>query len=122
MSVEALPPPRTVEEALGRVHDPCSVAAGRPKTLIEMGLVLDWRWTAPGQLHVDLCVTFAGCTMAPHFVEAARRELMRLEGAERVELEVDTNFFWTPERMSGEEPPRGTPPEPQAWRKVASGR
>ena len=119
----ALSPPRTVEEALGRVHDPCSVAAGRPKNLIEMGLVLDWRWTAPGRLHVDLCVTFAGCTMAPHFVEAARRELMRLDGVERVELEVDTNFFWTPERMSGEEPPRrGRPPEPQAWRKAVSRR
>ena len=110
-------PAASVEAALGRVHDPCSVAAGRPKNLIEMGLVLGWRWTAPGKLHVDLCVTFTGCTMAPHFVEAARRELLALPGVSEVELEVDTNFFWTPERMTPDEAPaRGTPPRPQEWR------
>ena len=115
---EALAPALSVEEALGRVHDPCSVAAGRPKNLIEMGLVLGWTWDGPGALRVDLCVTFAGCTMAPHFVEAARRELLRMEGVRTVALDVDTNFFWTPERMAAEEvPPRATPPEPQAWRR-----
>ena len=117
MTARALPPARTVEEALGRVHDPCSVAAGRPKSLIEMGLVLDWRWTAPGALRVELCVTFTGCTMAPHFVEAARRELSRMAGVETVELDVDTNFFWTPDRMAPDDAPRrGDAPRPQAWR------
>lgn len=117
MSAEARAPAQSVEEALGRVHDPCSVAAGRPKSLIEMGLVLGWTWTGPGRLHVDLCVTFAGCTMAPHFVEAARQELLAMEGVAEVELEVDTNFFWTPERMAPDaEPRRGAPPRPQAWR------
>ena len=117
MSAKALPPAQSVEEALGRVYDPCSVAAGRPKSLTEMGLVLGWEWTAPGRLHVDLCVTFTGCTMAPHFVEAARRELLRVPGVQTVELEVDTNFFWTPERMAEDEAPRrGDPPRPQEWR------
>jgi metal-sulfur cluster biosynthetic enzyme len=119
VSGAALPPARSVEEALGRVYDPCSVAAGKPKSLIDMGLVLDWSRPRPGALKVDLCVTFTGCTMAPHFVEAARRELLKIEGVETVEIDVDTNFFWTPERMSADEAPPedASPPEPQAWRR-----
>lgn len=89
-----------------------------------MGLVLGWEFDGPGSLKVDLCVTFAGCTMAPHFVEAARCELLKIEGVERVDLTVDTNFFWTPERMSAdpEAPAGAAPPEPQEWKKKTSRR
>jgi metal-sulfur cluster biosynthetic enzyme len=116
-------PAKSIEEALGRVYDPCSVAAGKPRSLIDMGLVLGWHVTGPGRLHLDLCVTFTGCTMAPHFIEAARRELLQLEGIEAVDIEVDTSFFWTPDRMSPDpEPPAGAePPEPQAWRRRVGG-
>ena len=106
-----------VRAALARVHDPCSVAAGRPTSLIDMGLVRGWTF-ADGHLAVTFCVTFAGCTMAPHFVEAAARELAAIEGVERVSTAVDTEFAWTPDLMHGERP--AMTGRPQAWRERTS--
>lgn len=101
----------SVRAALAHVHDPCSIAAGRPTNLIDMGLVLDARM-AGTTLHITFCVTFAGCTMAPHFVEAARVELLKIEGVERVEASVDTSHIWTPRPLIA------LTGEPQAWRKA----
>lgn len=94
MSLDAL-----IRQKLDAIYDPCSVAAGRPKGLLEMGLVLDWAFTAPGRLNVRFCMTFTGCTMAPHFMEAARESLETLPGVSAVETELDTGFLWTPDRM-----------------------
>lgn len=102
-----------IEAALSRVHDPCSVAAGRPKSLLEMGLIRNW--TLEGShLDVRFAVTFAGCTMAPHFMEAAREALLEIPEIESVSVAVDTDFVWHPGLMRGEPPAlTGTP---QAWR------
>ena len=102
----------TVRTALAGVHDPCSVAAGRPLSLVDMGLLLSWRIEA-GTLHATFAVTFAGCTMAPHFLAAAEVELRKLPGVEHVIATVDTGFAWTPDLMPAPTPMRGTP---QAWR------
>lgn len=99
-----------VTAALSQVYDPCSIAAGRPTSLIDMRLVLGWTFEA-GTLTVTFGVTFAGCTMAPHFTEAAARKLAQLPGVERVETVVDTSHIWTPPTRI---PMRG---EPQAWRR-----
>lgn len=85
---------------LDRIHDPCSVAAGQPKGLVAMGLVLGWDWPAPGTLRVRFCITFPGCTLAPHFTEAARNDLLAIPGVAAVEAVVDTGFLWTPGRMA----------------------
>jgi metal-sulfur cluster biosynthetic enzyme len=95
---------------LDRVHDPCSVAAGRPTSIRAMGLVRGWRLEG-GVLTVTFCVTFPGCTMAPHFTEAAREALAGLPGVERVETVVDTSIEWIPPPLRA---PEG---EPQGWRK-----
>lgn len=98
-----------IRAALAKVHDPCSVAAGRPKSLLDMRLVLGW--TLKGStLDVTFCVTFPGCTMAPHFTEAARAELLRIDGVDAVRLRVDTEHIW--QGIPAVEM-RGTP---QAWR------
>lgn len=102
-----------VRAVLGRIHDPCSIAAGRPTSVLDMGLVLGWALDG-GTLTVRFCVTFPGCTMAPHFTEAAARDLAALPGVTRVETLVDTTHQWPglpPVRMTG---------TPQAWRKRAA--
>lgn len=107
-----------VRAVLARIHDPCSVAAGRPLSLLDMGLVLGWSLSGDGVLTLDLCVTFPGCTMAPHFAEAAARDLATLPGVTRVETRIDAAFAWKPERMRAPAPAmRG---QPQAWRNRAA--
>jgi metal-sulfur cluster biosynthetic enzyme len=69
-----------IQDALGRVLDPCSVGAGNPISLLDMGLVRDWRVTAAGDVHVRMCVTGPTCTLVPHFTGQARTELERIEG------------------------------------------
>ncbi len=83
-----------VRAVLSRIHDPCSVAAGRPMSVIDMGLVLGWQLDADGLLAIDFCVTWGGCTMAPHFLSAAERDLGDLPGVARVEARVNPDHIW----------------------------
>lgn len=101
-----------VRSVLGRIHDPCSVAAGRPTSVLELGLVLGWVLER-GVLTVRFCVTFPGCTMAPHFTQAAARDLAALPEVGRVETVVDTGWEWVPP------PPRAMQGQPQEWRERA---
>lgn len=89
-----------VVEALHRVFDPCSVAANAPLSLIDMGLIRDWRIDRDGNLTVRACVTSACCTMAPHFVRAAEEQLAKIPGVTSARVELDPAFLWTPEAMS----------------------
>ncbi len=102
-----------VRGVLSRIHDPCSVAAGRPVSVLDMGLVRGWA-LEEGTLIVTFCVTFAGCTMAPHFAQAAADDLAKLPGVARVETVIDTDFVWTPEMM--EAPSVTMKGRPQEWR------
>lgn len=106
-----------VRGALATVYDPCSVAAGRPLSLVDMGLLVDVQLAA-GTLSVRFAVTFAGCTMAPHFLRAAEAELAKLPAVERVVATVDTAAVWSPDRMPVPPPMAG---RPQAWRTLVLG-
>lgn len=104
-----------IQAILGAVHDPCSVAAGRPMSVLDMGLVLDWDLEGD-HLSVRFCVTSASCSMAPHFTEAAKQELLKLTGVESVDVVIDTDHLWLPEQMK-QQPKIEMIGEPQAWRK-----
>lgn len=82
------------------IYDSCSVAAGTPVSLYDMGMVDGWTLSADGVLTVRLCVTFGACTMVPHFVRAAEETLSRLDGVRKVDVAVDTSILWSVERMS----------------------
>ncbi|MFL0670224.1 MAG: metal-sulfur cluster assembly factor [Erythrobacter sp.] len=103
-----------IRSVLGRIHDPCSIAAGRPVSVLDMGLVRGWVLDEGGVLTVTFCVTFAGCTMAPHFAQAAADDLAKLPGVERVETVIDTTFVWTPDKMKAA--PLEMRGRPQSWR------
>lgn len=106
-----------IRAVLDTIHDPCSIAAGRPVSVLDMGLVRDWTLDS-GTLTVTFCVTFAGCTMAPHFVQAAAQGLALIDGVDRVETVIDTDFVWTPDRMKAA--PTVLRGRPQAWRDRAT--
>ncbi len=103
-----------VRAVLKEIYDPCSIATGHPVSVLDMGLVRGWSFKE-GTLTVTFCVTFAGCTMAPHFAQAAARDLAKIEGVGCVETIIDTDFIWTTELMTS--PPAPMQGEPQAWRR-----
>lgn len=102
-----------VRAACAPVHDPCSVAAGRPTSITDLGLVRA-ATLEDGVLTITFGVTWAGCTMAPHFTEAARVECAKLPGVRAVRAVVDTRAEWTPPM------PRTMEGRPQAWRSRAA--
>lgn len=87
-----------VERALNLVHDPCSVAAGHPLGLVDMGLVT--RIVTDGsRVEVTLRATFAGCMMMPHLTQAAECAIGAIPGVEDVEIDIDMAMTWTPADM-----------------------
>jgi metal-sulfur cluster biosynthetic enzyme len=88
-----------VERALGRVHDPCSLAAGSPVSITDLGLVTGWSADG-GTLRVSIAATGPGCTFLGKIADAARAELLVLPGIREVQVELDTELVWEPGRMS----------------------
>jgi metal-sulfur cluster biosynthetic enzyme len=91
-----------VRERLNAITDPCSVAAGAPAGLVDMGLVHDVRITheADGiRVSVVLGVTDPTCLMAGVFVAEARRRLANLPGVTAIDVALDHETIWTPQRL-----------------------
>jgi len=93
-----------VREALNSVVDPCSVAAGAPAGLTEMGLVRAVE-VAPGpaggqHVSVVIAVTHPGCLMAAVFAVRAERAVSELAGVESVDVDVDAGFQWSEEELA----------------------
>jgi metal-sulfur cluster biosynthetic enzyme len=92
-----------VQEALAGVYDPCSVACSTPLSIVEMGLVLGWRFEAEsGTLHLDMTVTSPACFLVRSIVEAVERRLADVEPIAQVTVTMHNEHVWTPEQMSEE--------------------
>jgi metal-sulfur cluster biosynthetic enzyme len=87
-------------EALAAVPDPCSVAAGAPLGLLDMGLVRSWEIDADDRLTVVLDVTSAACMMAGHFVLDAETRLREIPGVRSVSVRVEPTLEWSEEWIS----------------------
>jgi len=91
-----------VAAALADVCDPCSLAAGAPLSLVDMGLVKGSAFdAATGTLVVRLTVTGPGCTFFGAYSEAARSAVSRLPGVRRAEVVLDTETVWHPGHLTG---------------------
>jgi metal-sulfur cluster biosynthetic enzyme len=92
-----------VRSALDEVRDPCSVAAGVPAGIVEMGLVrsLDVRDEPGGAVvRVVIRVTEPTCLMGPSFASGARERLARVPGVARVDVELSDDPSWSPLDMA----------------------
>jgi metal-sulfur cluster biosynthetic enzyme len=92
---------RLVRERLADLVDPCSVGAGNPMDIVEMGLVDDIR-LQDGDLIISMCLTSPQCLMLEHFAVEARRVTADLPGVSTVTVRGDNGMVWSPERMSPE--------------------
>ncbi len=88
-----------VRAALNGVVDPCSVVAGAPAGLIEMGLVRALQ-ICEGEhgatISLRIGVTEPGCLMGASFAAQARARLEGLAGVAHVEIELDHASDWMP--------------------------
>jgi metal-sulfur cluster biosynthetic enzyme len=89
-----------VRAALHQVCDPCSIAAQAPVSIIDMGLVRDWKVDDNGELVVRMALTSPSCTMGPHMMRAAEALLSDVPGIISARVEVDPTVFWTPGDMT----------------------
>jgi metal-sulfur cluster biosynthetic enzyme len=91
-----------VEEALARVHDPCSVAARSPLSVRDMGLLRGWELGDDGVLEVSICVTTHACTMLGHIVRGIEEAAGEVDGVTEVRVTVERDVLWGEELMTPE--------------------
>src|SRR5471032_1687453 len=88
-----------VRAALDEILDPCSLAAGAPAGLVEMGLLraLELSDGEDGaRIRLRIGVTEPGCLMGASFAAQARARLELLCGVASVEIELDHANDWMP--------------------------
>ncbi len=88
-----------IRAELNEILDPCSVVAGAPAGIEELGLVRELTLVrSPGGLAVRLSigVTEPGCMMGASFVVKARERLEALDEVASVDVRLDHRADWEP--------------------------
>jgi len=91
-----------IRAELNEILDPCSVVAGAPAGLDEMGLVRALSVKeAPGGVAIEMRigVTEPGCMMGASFAIKARERLEALAGVVAVDVQLDHTADWEPADM-----------------------
>jgi len=86
--------------ALDTIKDPCSIAAGTPFGLAEMGIVDTVEVADDGAVTVRLKLTSPFCHMIGFFKAEAMARVGLIEGVTSVALEADNGLDWSPSRIS----------------------
>lgn len=87
---------------LDQVIDPCSVGAGNPMSLVEMGLIDSVALDPAGRCLVRMRLTAPGCLMVGVFREECLARLGALPGVVEVDVEFDAGLDWSPEMLTPE--------------------
>jgi metal-sulfur cluster biosynthetic enzyme len=86
-----------IEARLARVTEPCSIAFGRPISIVEMGLV-ERIEVRRDHAEITLCLTDAACVHFTGMQSFIRDELLELPEIRTVEVKQTLDQLWTPER------------------------
>ncbi|WP_075737920.1 metal-sulfur cluster assembly factor [Streptomyces acidiscabies] len=93
-----------IRAALNEIVDPCSITAGAPAGLDDMGLVGDIRVQDDGvggqRIAVTVGVTEPSCVLIGSFAAEARIRLTALTGVSAVDVRLADDFDWTPDRLA----------------------
>lgn len=92
---------RAVVQAVASVVDPCSIATGRPVSLVEMGLLLSVDVSERTAL-VTLALTSPVCLQAINIVAAVESALLELDGVEEARCRIEPTAEWDPAMMDPE--------------------
>lgn len=85
---------------LDEVKDPCSVTAGTPMGLTEMGLVRSVDISSDGEVTVVLRLTSPFCEMIGFLRSSSVGKIEDLAGVTSVTVQSDSGFDWSPEDMA----------------------
>lgn len=88
-----------VQAALESVVDPCSLAAGTPLSLRQMGLLRSVQ-EDDGVVTVRFGVTGPGCTFLAVLGQGVLDAVGRVPGVRAVLVQLDTELTWHPELMT----------------------
>ena len=93
-----------VRTTLNEILDPCSITAGVPAGLDDMGLVGDVRVQDDGaggqRIAVTVGVTEPSCVLIGSFATEAQVRLTALPGVSAVDVRLADDFDWTPDRLA----------------------
>jgi metal-sulfur cluster biosynthetic enzyme len=98
-STESVVDRSAVEARLRAVADPCSIRTRRPMDIVDMGLIGDLEVDG-GRVSMSLVLTDPTCIFAAQIIEAIERSLGDLDGVEQVDVRLDDQEIWTPDRMA----------------------
>jgi metal-sulfur cluster biosynthetic enzyme len=95
-----------VRRVLNAITDPCSIAAGAPAGMIDMGLVREVSLQPMSQhgfhVRVRISVTHPFCLLAGVFLNEVQKRLRCLPHIEVVDASIDTSTMWSPNMMTPE--------------------
>ncbi len=86
-----------IEACLARVTEPCSLAFGKPVSIVEMGLVEGIAFDS-GKVTITLCLTDAACVHFSGMQRFIADELLSLAEIGSVEVRQTLDQLWTPDR------------------------
>lgn len=93
-----------VREVLNGIVDPCSITAGVPVGMDDMGLISDIQVRDDGAGGRRISVTFGltdpTCMLLGSFANEARERLAGLPGVTGVDVALDHDMEWTPDMLA----------------------
>ncbi|HEY2651899.1 MAG TPA: iron-sulfur cluster assembly protein [Solirubrobacteraceae bacterium] len=93
-----------IREVLNGIIDPCSITAGVPAGMDDMGLISDVQVAEDGaggqRISVAVGVTDPTCMLLGSFANEARLRLADLPGVTSVDIKLDHELEWTPDRFA----------------------
>jgi len=91
---------QSVTEALGGVFDPCSLAAGAPLSVVDMGLITDVTVDDAGVVAIAMRPTSAMCTVIAGVMTEVEEIVARVPGVSSVRVSLHNDTMWTEADLS----------------------
>ena len=92
---------QSVTEALGRVFDPCSLAAGAPLSVADMGLITELTVDdETGVVAIAMRPTSAMCTVIAGVMTDVEEIVARVPGVSSVRVSLHNDTMWTEADLS----------------------
>ena len=87
-----------IDARLARVTEPCSIAFGKPISIVAMGLIERVEVTG-GHAEITLCLTDSACVHFAGMQRFIRDELLDLPEIDSVAVKQTLEQLWTPDRQ-----------------------